>query len=1472
MHPGIPFTKSNLDQLKANITKEPWASAYNSFKNNGRSKLDYGMKGPFVEVGRSPDINRTEWQSDMIAIHNLAFMWIFTGDEAYARKATDMLDAWAVTNTVWSGMESMLDLGDYARYYITGADILRGTYPGWTDANTAHVKNYFEKVIWPTSWVPNPLRDHNKGAIQLEIALGVSAFLDDKEKWDQSIEVYRMDAGGGLRNSLPEGEVADAGRDDHWFAQIDALAWDAEVAWKQGVDMFAELDNRMLAIGELYNKYAIDPTGMKYIPFGGYSVYYTNWGIPTGARHQNPFNNIIQNAYSRRKGIATPYTDQMRTLVGEGALSFIFLPSEDTSTAKVLPPIVYPATEAVTQLTNVDIGAVNIAGSANYSNGVWTVKGAGKSVPDIVNFSFKPVTGNAAIIAKVESNSAGGAITGLMIRESLNAGTNYIASELHAWGGMKSDGRGETARTSGSHGQPVAPWWLKLERVGNRVFTYHSQDGIHWSNNALYIIPFPADTYIGLYTISSNTSALNTVIFSNVSITNTSPSGAPVINSATSIQGSPGTTFNYAITATANPASYSATGLPAGLTINTTTGIISGIPTVLGKTVVTLKATNANGTGTATLVINVVSNIVPGVPPRLAANVINGSSVNLYWGPSSNAASYSIKRALSADGPFITIQSGITGRNYIDANPVPGVNNYYIVTAVAGDLESGNSVVVVAIVPPAAPGKPVVINKNNEIDLNWPVVAYADTYYIKRSTVSGGPYTTIATVSTNSYVDLDVTNGSPYYYVVSSLANSLESEDSPEAFGVPGASSATWSATPSSDTWNLGTDWVEGSIPASPAIITFQASTDTVLTNDITGLEVSRIFFDTDAGAYTNGGNSITLKNDLVNNSSNEQTFTIPMLLTSNLNVITNTQNIILSGIISGNGTLLKTGQASLFMNGANTYSGNTTINGNTGGWPPQNGIAISGNGQGVSGTPTSGPLGTGKIIMNGGSMFSYTDATLYNDIEISAGKWSYFYQTGGAMILKGRLTGSGTIVEDCNTYSGLRLSGDNSSFTGEFRTKNRSGYHRVFFDNAAAGSAKAVWILEANNAYGHILNFSSGTLYFGSLSGGGYIRSYTGTPTINIGALNTSTTYGGTMRDLINIEKVGTGTLTFTGNNIYYGITTILNGSFLLNNNPETGTFNSPVTVTAGTFGGTGKSTATVTVGTGSGTGATLEPGNLGVGTLITGALTMNPDATYKVELDSTGATADKIIATRVVLNNPRLSFISANTDLSLSRGAFTIVDNTGSDTVTGTFNGLPESSLISINNLNFRITYKGGTGNDIVLVVDSSLSMLIISANASVAYTENKFNYTITTNMSSSGFHATGLPAGLTIDTITGIISGVPLKEGIYIVELSATGDAGTGSRILTLTVKNSLALREDMTVRLDLFPNPVSDKLIVQLSSISAGAFMNVYNNQGMLLYTQSLTEAVTTIDVQRWIPGLYYIKIYNKYLFAEKVIKQ
>ncbi|NCX47858.1 MAG: peptidase S8, partial [Verrucomicrobia bacterium] len=54
---------------------------------------------------------------------------------------------------------------------------------------------------------------------------------------------------------------------------------------------------------------------------------------------------------------------------------------------------------------------------------------------------------------------------------------------------------------------------------------------------------------------------------------------APVISSSTTASGTVGTAFSYQVVASGSPTSYSATGLPAGLAINATSGVISGTPT-----------------------------------------------------------------------------------------------------------------------------------------------------------------------------------------------------------------------------------------------------------------------------------------------------------------------------------------------------------------------------------------------------------------------------------------------------------------------------------------------------------------------------------------------------------------------------------------------------------------------------------------------------------------------------------------------------------------------------------------------------------------------------------------------------------------------------------------------------------------------------------------------------------------------------
>jgi len=63
--------------------------------------------------------------------------------------------------------------------------------------------------------------------------------------------------------------------------------------------------------------------------------------------------------------------------------------------------------------------------------------------------------------------------------------------------------------------------------------------------------------------------------------------------------------FNYVITAANSPILYAAVGLPAGLTVNSSNGLISGIPTLAGTYYIMLTASNSAGSDTQSLTLTV---------------------------------------------------------------------------------------------------------------------------------------------------------------------------------------------------------------------------------------------------------------------------------------------------------------------------------------------------------------------------------------------------------------------------------------------------------------------------------------------------------------------------------------------------------------------------------------------------------------------------------------------------------------------------------------------------------------------------------------------------------------------------------------------------------------------------------------------------------------------------------------------------
>ena len=109
-HPGLFHSQNDLDRMREAVEakEEPIFSGFKILQESLHSKSNYKMQGPFPEWGRAPNIRAGEARNDAKAAYENALMWSITGDKAHAKKAIQIINAWANTLKKVSGIDGCL--------------------------------------------------------------------------------------------------------------------------------------------------------------------------------------------------------------------------------------------------------------------------------------------------------------------------------------------------------------------------------------------------------------------------------------------------------------------------------------------------------------------------------------------------------------------------------------------------------------------------------------------------------------------------------------------------------------------------------------------------------------------------------------------------------------------------------------------------------------------------------------------------------------------------------------------------------------------------------------------------------------------------------------------------------------------------------------------------------------------------------------------------------------------------------------------------------------------------------------------------------------------------------------------------------------------------------------------------------------------------------------------------------------------
>ncbi|MDA7629701.1 alginate lyase family protein [bacterium] len=319
VHPGMLHSKEELEFVKKKraASEEPWKSAWEKLQASEVASLSY-IPEPTAKVVRgarnNPDIGSSAMSDDSSAAYTHALQWSFTGKQAHADKAIEVLNAWSATLESVAGHDARLLIGMDGVKFCNAAELIRHSAARWLAEDQTRFEKMLREVFYPVIKDFHPTANGNWDASMIQTMLAMGVFLDDRAMFDRAADYFRKGEGNGaIEKYLNDfGECQESGRDQlHVQMGLGFLGCACEIAWKQGVDLYSASDSR-LAVGFEYTaKYNLGED-VPYERFISVEGRYDYSKISRRGRGRfRPIYERILNHYTGRVGREMPYSQKV---------------------------------------------------------------------------------------------------------------------------------------------------------------------------------------------------------------------------------------------------------------------------------------------------------------------------------------------------------------------------------------------------------------------------------------------------------------------------------------------------------------------------------------------------------------------------------------------------------------------------------------------------------------------------------------------------------------------------------------------------------------------------------------------------------------------------------------------------------------------------------------------------------------------------------------------------------------------------------------------------------------------------------------------------------------------------------------------------------------------------------------------------------------------------------------------------------